>query len=226
MRVTVQPAPDSGVEKPKPTSDGMTRWNAWRGIEAVRAGIAQRADDVEELHHRTGPAVQQDQRPRVRFWRLDVQEVNRSGRRSGCGTAGSELSSASWARQSKPSRPIVGQLPAGSRRGRRAARVCPATARASASRPVGTSGRRGRRRNRDAERLEGQLCGHPRSCGNAAERSLPLENSPETRAVRNVRGRVSGNCENLDTRVTSGVGVKTEVPVVSCGTCSCPVGTC
>ncbi len=48
-----------------------------RGIEAVGAGIAQRSDDVEKLDHRTGPAVQQDQWPRVRLGRFDVQEVHR-----------------------------------------------------------------------------------------------------------------------------------------------------
>ena len=48
-----------------------------RGIEAVGARIAQRADDVEKLHHRTRPAVQQDQRPRGWLGRFDVQEMHR-----------------------------------------------------------------------------------------------------------------------------------------------------
>ena len=45
-------------------------------IAAVGAGIGQRADDVEELDDRAGPAVGEDQRHRVGFGRTDVQEVD------------------------------------------------------------------------------------------------------------------------------------------------------
>lgn len=58
------------------------------GNQAMGARVAQRADDVEELHYRTAPAVQQDQRPRGRFGRFDVQEVHRLTVDLGCGTAG------------------------------------------------------------------------------------------------------------------------------------------
>jgi hypothetical protein len=37
------------------------------GVEPMRPGIAERSDDVEELDDRTRPAVQQDQRARVRL---------------------------------------------------------------------------------------------------------------------------------------------------------------
>src|SRR5579859_7097089 len=43
---------------------------------AVGAGVGQRADDVQVLGDRAGPAVGQDQRERVRLRRPDVQEVD------------------------------------------------------------------------------------------------------------------------------------------------------
>src|SRR5579859_1207716 len=43
---------------------------------AVGAGVGQRADDVQVLRDRAGPAVGQDQRQRVRLRRPDVQEVD------------------------------------------------------------------------------------------------------------------------------------------------------
>ena len=63
----------SGPEKPKPGSDGITRWNA--GASGV-VGLGQRLDDVQVLHDRAGPAVRQDQRGGVGPRRPDVQEVD------------------------------------------------------------------------------------------------------------------------------------------------------
>ena len=48
---------------------------------AVRGRVGQRADDLEHLDHRAGPAVRDDQRQRVLVLRPDVDEVDR-GRRS------------------------------------------------------------------------------------------------------------------------------------------------
>ena len=45
-------------------------------VAAVGARVGQRADDVQELHDRAGPAVGQDQRQRVRLGRAHVQEVD------------------------------------------------------------------------------------------------------------------------------------------------------
>ena len=72
-----------------------------RGVQAVGAGIAQRADDVEELDHRTGPAVQQDQRPRVRFAATSMCRKCTVWPSIWVRNCGWEFSSASWARQSK-----------------------------------------------------------------------------------------------------------------------------
>ena len=43
---------------------------------AVRRGIGERADGLEQLDHRAGPAVRDDQRQGVRMPRAHVDEVN------------------------------------------------------------------------------------------------------------------------------------------------------
>jgi hypothetical protein len=45
-------------------------------VAPVRFLVAQRPDHVEELDHRAGPAVSEDQREGVRLRRADVQEVD------------------------------------------------------------------------------------------------------------------------------------------------------
>jgi hypothetical protein len=52
----------------------MTRWNA--SSAAVRGRVGERADDLEQLEHRAGPAVRDDQRQGVVVPRLDVDEVD------------------------------------------------------------------------------------------------------------------------------------------------------
>ncbi len=47
-----------------------------RRVAAMCPGVGQRTDDVQELHDRAGPAVDQDQRQRVRLARAHVQEVD------------------------------------------------------------------------------------------------------------------------------------------------------
>ena len=46
------------------------------GRAAVRGRVGERADDPEQLDHRAGPAVRDDQRQRVRVRRPDVDEVD------------------------------------------------------------------------------------------------------------------------------------------------------
>ena len=46
------------------------------GAAAVRGRVGQRADGVDQLDHRAGPAVGHDQRQRVLVRRLDVDEVD------------------------------------------------------------------------------------------------------------------------------------------------------
>ena len=46
------------------------------GASAVGGRIGERADDVEHLDHRTGPAVRDEQRQRVLVRRLDVDEMD------------------------------------------------------------------------------------------------------------------------------------------------------
>ena len=45
-------------------------------VAAVRGGIGERADHLEELDHRSRPAMGDDQRQRVRFRRADVEEMD------------------------------------------------------------------------------------------------------------------------------------------------------
>src|SRR5579884_2395449 len=45
-------------------------------VDAVRARVGQRTDDVEELDDRAGPAVRDDERERVRLGRPHVEEVD------------------------------------------------------------------------------------------------------------------------------------------------------
>ena len=45
-------------------------------VAPVRLRVAKRPDHVEELDHRAGPAVAEDQREGVRLGRADVQEVD------------------------------------------------------------------------------------------------------------------------------------------------------
>jgi hypothetical protein len=46
------------------------------GVAAVGARVGERADDLQELHDRAGPAVGEDQGQRVRLRRADVHEVD------------------------------------------------------------------------------------------------------------------------------------------------------
>jgi hypothetical protein len=61
---------------PWPGSDGTTTWKASAGSPAVRAGVGERAENPQELGHRTRPPVRDDQRERIRLRRTDVQEVD------------------------------------------------------------------------------------------------------------------------------------------------------
>ena len=46
------------------------------GVAAVRGGIGERAEHLEELHDRARPAVGHDERERIGMRRADVEEVD------------------------------------------------------------------------------------------------------------------------------------------------------
>ena len=193
-----------------------------RGIEAVGARIAQRADDVEKLHHRTRPAVQQDQRPRGWLGRFDVQEMHRLAVDLGAELrVGVELGL--LGAPVELTRPVVGQLPEVIN-GHPALPGCARQLLGPAGRgqpglQVGQVGVG----NRDTERLECQLRGHPAIILQPRRTFLT---SREFAEISTGTERSRALAENLDTDVTSGVRVKHEVFVVLCGTCPCPGGTC
>jgi hypothetical protein len=87
-----------GPDRPKPGGDGTTTWKASAGSPPW-ARVAERPDEVEELHHRAGPAVGQDQWQGIGLGGADVEEVDVVPVELG-GELGKELSLASWARQS------------------------------------------------------------------------------------------------------------------------------
>ena len=86
MRVDSHPASASGLENPKPGSDGATTWNAGPSdgstsgsigrVAAVGSWVGQRTDQIHELGDRAGVSVGDDQRQGVRFGGSDVQEVD------------------------------------------------------------------------------------------------------------------------------------------------------
>ena len=76
MRSGFQPVPLGLPEKPE------TRHRRQDEVErvlrpcAMRDGIRERADGLEQLEHRAGPTMRHDQRQGVRVTRADVDEVN------------------------------------------------------------------------------------------------------------------------------------------------------
>jgi hypothetical protein len=56
MRSAFQPLAAGLSENAKPGRDGAMTWNASLCLAAVRGGIGQGIDHLEELDHRAGPA--------------------------------------------------------------------------------------------------------------------------------------------------------------------------
>ena len=77
MRPVVQPVSRTGVEKPKPGMQGITRWKASAGSPPCARGSVSGPTRRSELDERAGPAVDEEQGQGVRLGRADVDEVDR-----------------------------------------------------------------------------------------------------------------------------------------------------
>ena len=75
-RFTSHPGSTVGTRPPVAGNRRAHDVERGRRIAPVTARVTQRLDDVEELRHRTRPAVRDDQRERVRFGRARVDEVD------------------------------------------------------------------------------------------------------------------------------------------------------
>ncbi len=71
----VHPRPGQGCGEPETRQRRDHQMEGVGGVAAVATGIGQGPDHVEEVDHRAGPAVQQDQRCGVWFGRAHVQVV-------------------------------------------------------------------------------------------------------------------------------------------------------
>ena len=76
VRARSQPTSSGSPEKPYPGREGSTRSNASSASPPCAVGSFERADGLEQLDDRAGPAVGHDQRQRVLVSRLDVDEVD------------------------------------------------------------------------------------------------------------------------------------------------------